>query len=1524
MRVEFGTLERCVSTSCGTHNEANWPDTPWDQQCTATPCTVGAPTFWSTRRLSSITTKVLNGTAYRTVETWTLGQNFPNPGDGTRAGLWLNRISHTGNVGTAVSLPDITFTGEQLPNRVDATDLSPAMNWWRIKNIVTESGGSIDVSYLSDTQTCVRGSRMPSAAHTNDLRCYPVRWQPPGATSPIIDYFHKYVVESVAETDLALPSALRSPRAITRYSYVGAPAWHYTDDDGLVEDKDKTWSVWRGYGRVKTVTGDAGEQTRKDAVYFRGMDGDHLPSGTREVNLPSAGGAPAAVDADALAGMVREELTYHALGDDDVASATVNEPWQSAPTASRTIDGVVVHARHVRIGAVRGRTVLDAGRGWRQTVSRTTFDSYGMPTQVDEAGDEAVTGDERCTLTAYARNTTAWLVSYPQRVRKYGVACSSVGSVTAADVISDVRTGYDQQAVGVAPTRGLTSRTEELGTWPSTYVTTERATHDSYGRVTESWDVRNNSTKTAFAPATGGPVTSTTSTNHLGWVTTTALEPAWGSAKSIVDPNARTTTLSYDGLGRMTAVWLPGRAASETASLRFAYLVRNNAPSAVTQQRLNPAGGYITSHTLYDAHLRVRQTQAPAAGTGGILVTDTLYDSSGRKVKENGPYVADGTPQKDMFATPADALVPAQTLTTYDGADRVTAEVLRVNGSERWRTTTAHGGDRTHVTPPAGGTPTTTIQDAWDNTVELRQYQAATPTGGYDATLYTYHRTGRLATVTDPAGNVRSSGYDLRGRNTTVDDPDKGLTTTTFNDAGDVLTVTDARNLTLAYTYDSLGRKTSLREGSATGTKRAEWTYDTVDASTTVRGQLVRSTRWVGTAAYVNAIGGFDAAYRPTSRTITIPVVATTQPDAGVAGSYSYVYGYHPDGSPSTVRLPALGGFAAEELTTEYDALGNPTVLRTNQGAGGAGTFLVNGTGYTRYGEVASIGRRFNDGPWLDTLRFYEEGTRRQVQRLTKRETEPSTVQDLRYTYDAIGNVTSAADVPTSGATDTQCFGYDRLRRLTEAWTPAGGDCQAGRSVAALGGPAPYWQSFTYDPTGNRLTSEDRSPTGTVSRTYTYPAAGADQPHTLRTVQTSGTGTASFTYDPTGNTLTRPGQTVTWDPEGRVASVTESGQATSFVYDADGVRLLRRTATGITLYLPDGQELSVNNAGGKAATRYYTHAGETIGLRDGTGVTWLASDHQGTALVSVPSGTQVATVRRQKPFGEPRGTTVVWPGERGFVGGTLDSTGTTHLGAREYDPQLGRFLSVDPVVDVNAPQQMHGYSYSDGSPVTMSDPDGLYREEGERRSSCTGSCATYSQHYTQQYRARQPRWEPRDDYLSSSRIHTRKLRPYAAAAKDEADFVLSTATGLADVESKLRSDMNNKQLSDFRRQQARKAYNALRRSNTDEWLKYLRQPWVKRTGRGLLVAGWLLTVVDYYGQGESWGSALLKGTVVTGFAVLGGAVGAAVGGAFLGPVGAFGGGAAGGYGGAKFGEMFVEDRPPFPVNNNPNLQWTGP
>ncbi|MEU7277248.1 RHS repeat-associated core domain-containing protein [Streptomyces sp. NPDC045431] len=130
----------------------------------------------------------------------------------------------------------------------------------------------------------------------------------------------------------------------------------------------------------------------------------------------------------------------------------------------------------------------------------------------------------------------------------------------------------------------------------------------------------------------------------------------------------------------------------------------------------------------------------------------------------------------------------------------------------------------------------------------------------------------------------------------------------------------------------------------------------------------------------------------------------------------------------------------------------------------------------------------------------------------------------------------------------------------------------------------------------------------------------------------------------------------------------------------------------------------------KEATRYYSHAGQTVAVRSDDGkVSFVASDHHGTGELAIDATTGAVSQRRFDPYGVERGkATGTWPGEKGYVGGTIDaSTGLTHLGAREYDPTIGKFISVDPLIDYLQPQQINGYAYANNSPVTHADPSGL-------------------------------------------------------------------------------------------------------------------------------------------------------------------------------------------------------------------------
>ncbi|MFI7295236.1 polymorphic toxin-type HINT domain-containing protein [Streptomyces sp. NPDC050121] len=346
------------------------------------------------------------------------------------------------------------------------------------------------------------------------------------------------------------------------------------------------------------------------------------------------------------------------------------------------------------------------------------------------------------------------------------------------------------------------------------------------------------------------------------------------------------------------------------------------------------------------------------------------------------------------------------------------------------------------------------------------------------------------------------------------------------------------------------------------------------------------------------------------------------------------------------------------------------------------------------------------------------------------------------YSYDEAGNVLSVSDTSRSG-TDNQCFNYDYLGRLTEAWAQPTTSCATAPTSAVLGGPAPYWTSYSYDKVGNRLAETQHATTSgasDTSRSYHYPDAGAVRPHTLGSVDTT-TGTVkstdSFTYDESGDTHTRllgdgTSQTLDWDAEGHLAKVTQpveggSDKVTDYLYDADGNRLIGRTPTETTLYLGATEITLAKGATAAKGTRYFDVGGghQAVQANDGS-ISFTLADHHGTAQLSVNAGTQALTQRRTLPFGGLRGTgSGTWTGTKGFVGGTTDTvTGLTHLGAREYDPATGRFLSVDPVFTATDPQQMHGYTYANNNPLTYSDPAGT--EIGSRPNSCEYSLANCS------------------------------------------------------------------------------------------------------------------------------------------------------------------------------------------------------
>ncbi|WP_146259267.1 RHS repeat-associated core domain-containing protein [Streptomyces tateyamensis] len=1405
--VTFTTAERCLPSGTITcdpsqrtkANQAYWPDTPLDQACDgSSSCNVSGPSFFTTKRLTTIATSVLANGSYTPVDSWALGQSFRDPGDGTPQTLWLDSITRTGSTGgasNAVTLPPVTFTPVEKANRVDGlVPAEPAFNEPRIQQITTETGGQINVIYTQPACSRVSGP-MPSSEDGNTLPCQPVHWYLPGSssTTPVSDWFNKYLVTDITEQDGVTGAVSKA----THYTYNGDTAWHRNDAQ-FTDPATRTWDGFRGYQSVTVNTGSAfpGEapKTQQTVIYLRGMDGDYKADGTRRsVSVANPLGGTV-TDSNWLSGAKLATQAYTQVGGQVVSmSGTVYSSQQTTATQAQVGGMPPLVARYASAQATGiSKALLSDGTTWRTTTSVVTTDpAHGNRVLTsDDQGDGSAATPEVCTTMSYATSSNPALTGLLSERKAVAGSCGMAAN--AQNTVSDTRILFDGQPFGQAGATADPTSSQILdhydGSGNPVYLNTGATTSDIYGRpLTKSSSDGSTynasgaqltgpnttvaTSNIAYTPGTGAYPTTVVSTSPTGWTSTVTQEPGRGLALTATDPNNRTATEQYDGLGRVTNVWTPDRSTSYSASINYTYSVNGtSAPSSVTTRTLRetlPGSTDFSWKTeIYDGLNRLRQAQATLpTGAAGRLVSDTVYDSHGWPIKTSSPYFDSTTKPNTAVFSPQDSQVPAQTWTTYDGMGRVTNSAFMSYGQPQWSTATAYpGADRTDVTPPQGAMPASTVIDARGHTVALWQYRTSTPTGrstDADVTNYSYTRGGQPAGRTDAAGNTWSYGYDLQGRQVSATEPDSGTTQTYYDANSRIDHATDAKGNTLAYSYDLLGRMTGLYSGSvAPANQLAGWVYDTL-----AKGQLTSSTRYVGGAsgqAYIKAVTGYDIAYRPTGASVTIP-----SSEGELAGTYSTTTIYNPVlGTVKRTTLPALGGLPAETVGYTYTTTGVLT-------ASGGASPMVTRVNYDAWGRATrtTLGPAGNQ---LVSTQQWDPATGHLITSWLDRQNGTVSVNQVSYTYNQSGSVTSISDLQDSVATDAQCFTYDYLGRLTNAWTdtagtttqatgawtdssgavkgtgasasvPGIGSCtNATGPRSSVGGPAPYWQSYGYDATGNRTSLVQHDITGntandvTTTQTFGAPGSintatsapntggGTGGPHALLTSSTksaSGTTTASYQYDVLGNTtaVTSPSgtTTLTWNGEDKLDTTAISGQSgtTTYLYDADGGQLIRRNAGKTTLFLgPD--QLTVDNSGSMSDVRSYGAPGGvtlsrvTAATAGGTLVYQWADSH-GTGNVQISSDSSQAVTRRPSdPFGNPRGTQPApgsWSGSSGFVGGTLDpATGLTNLGAREYQPATGRFLNPDPILGTGDPQQWNGYAYSDNNPVNLSDPSGLY------------------------------------------------------------------------------------------------------------------------------------------------------------------------------------------------------------------------
>ncbi|MGA8789009.1 MAG: RHS repeat-associated core domain-containing protein, partial [Paenarthrobacter sp.] len=1370
-------------------------DVPVEYVCASTgPCSTYSPTFFTYYRLQTVISQSLIGSSYGNTDFWTFFHAMPIPGDGMKPALWLGSVIHQGTNLTSASGgwitdPAVVFTGQPLENRVWATDGLAPFDRYRLKTITTSTGASIQAYYKASECSA---TNLPASAETNTMRCFPQRWTPtvPIAQPARTDYFHIYPVERVVSK--AGPGSAGGLDLTTTYAYVGTPAWKYAAPKYIsgTAGQNITWSVLAGWAEVKTKVGTAASNPTTVTTYLRGLNGtpSNKTGGLRTDTVTLSDGT-VLTDSVWFAGQEVEKESYAGDGG-TLMGTTITVPWASAPTATGTVATGSAQARHLAAASVTKKTTTGKSASMRVSQTSMAYDAYGRPIRTSSTGELSAAADETCTVTAYADSVAANILSLPATVNTYAGTCGASGP--AGNILKATRALFDASTSAVpgsggyvAPTKGNTTRADTATAVSGTAVTTwaqgPTVTYDALGRETKSSDNSTGvlrDTVTAYTPATGLPTT-VKQTNPMGWISTTTLDSMRGKPLTKTDANGKVTSYRYDPSGRVTGEWDPMRPAATNTdpTVETSYSISKDNPSWV-KTRTKTGSGYVESFTVYDGLGRERQTQVDSPG-GGTIATDTWYDSRGDKSTVNNSYYISNAPD-GVLRIPTLA-VPSSTIYEYDAFARLTKIRTMTNeNQELWATQVSYAGlDTSTVTGPGTESAVKTVLNLDGNLESKSLYRGTTATGTADTSTYIYDALGQLTRMGDGA-NLWTWAYDAAGRETGAVDPDSGTRSTTYDAAGRTATTTDAMGTVTTYAYDKLDRTTAKTVSVAGGAAK---TLEIRTYDGELKGLPTATTRNNGAAfdqPVVTSYSGYNNAYQPGTKVVTLPSGL-----AGFNGSYTTARTYSSSGKLTSEDTPAIAGLPAETVRYGYDEFENPSSTWNVDGDQFAGNAQYDNLGflttYAQYDVATLLGGSRNMTGTNNTYFSWSGSTGRLLEQWTTNNTR-GTISDLgktKYTYNEAGKLTArelAFSSRPSVATDYQCYDYDYASRIEAVWTPSSKSCStaptpASTNISGLGGPAAYAQTYTYTAAGDRSQVKRFNASGTLAVTeqYNYAAPGTAGPHQVDSIISTVNGTATtrnFTWDAAGRMTNRAGQTMTYTPDGRLATTTGSstvptnpnpgatngtppgastgaGSLGTRYYDADGdlVGVVDGTGTTVTLGRITAHATKATTPV-KTATATYTFGGKTVAQRTAANgsakLSLIVGDSVNMAQTmtqpTVGTGKITAIQRYTDPFGLARGNNLTGQGNdtytaagattagagsnaanpggfgavNGFIGGLDDTVSSlTHLGARELDPVTGAFTTPDPVLHTDQSEGFTPYSYAWGDPINRSDPSGL-------------------------------------------------------------------------------------------------------------------------------------------------------------------------------------------------------------------------
>jgi len=328
-------------------------------------------------------------------------------------------------------------------------------------------------------------------------------------------------------------------------------------------------------------------------------------------------------------------------------------------------------------------------------------------------------------------------------------------------------------------------------------------------------------------------------------------------------------------------------------------------------------------------------------------------------------------------------------------------------------------------------------------------------------------------------------------------------------------------------------------------------------------------------------------------------------------------------------------------------------------------------------------------------------------------------IRDLSYQYDKLNNVTNRTNHQNNLK---ESFSYDMLDRIKQSNTTGKIGLTEYNNII----------NYQYDIRGNITYKSD---TGD----YNYNNATAKQPHTPQSI--TGITNRTYQYDNNGNMTSNDNKSITWTSFNKPKSFKTNTDTTTFNYAPNRARY-QKTQTGTsykqTIYLDKTYEHITEQD--KTHQKNYIYVNKQLisihtkttlitdkpVLKQITQTRYLHYDNLGSIDTITDGKGNIVERMSYTSFGDRRqgdwranqnnNTTTNYTNEllakftnRGYTGHEhIDEMNLIHMNGRVYDPQIGRFLSADPIIQHPYKSQSYNrYSYVLNNPHKYTDPSGF-------------------------------------------------------------------------------------------------------------------------------------------------------------------------------------------------------------------------